>query len=713
MKKNIVVLVLFVFLVSGSAFSQPFELIYLNSIKMHPSFSNGLSFDTYEDIEEIEFAPYSELPITYLNINNIPNIMTVAEGNRFFNGLTPYIILSETDVGADFLNSYFFLDGGHYDREDDEWKYSLIGPGMGSFPFIYDSNLNTPHHRSFCLCIRGGFRYIINPPRLQPNGNICDYGMCNCTPLRNACGNVINWHPNRSRYNNLYVNFRSNFLRNVSTANEYKENQSGIGFSLNLHDRTPPTVGETDDSFPTQEGDFAVTTNDAYSLTGLTIDDNSADVIGYVFTMGHLNTEPHSIWQTEEVWNKTLHGTLYAGNPINREIFFPERTNRHHGVVRYSIFAWDEDGNINRTESQIVEDEPRVSYGSVPSSHLGTTMYNARQFRDRLSLTNGDPATANISGFDYNNRRSVGLIRIIDNDLPNIAIRITSSKNPNEVFYFPPVSDNLYVNNSKEYRKAEGITNKQDYISFATKGRQTMFSHDELNKPGNTLPLYYKIMDIKGKLPVNDGDKPLPDLEMDRFSQLINSNSDFVRKNIRLEDYLESDTGKYNQLVTGDYKFGNRHGTGRETVAYMLMDETFSVRIQEDVEYTIDVWMDDNVKWANTSRDGAVLDQALKLPTGIVDAKMRVCIPNQYPIYDRTVNCDTNQAINGDLKVVFREPTPNVKITSEADLVDNKFPYIEMTAEDHSGLKRTIRLYLKINDESASIRTLDRKHKGR
>jgi hypothetical protein len=708
MKRCIVMSILFVLFVAASAHSRPFELLLLNSVKMHPDFTHGLSFDTYEDIQGVEFAPYIDLPIVFLNANNVPNIMTLAQGNAFFNSMSPYVIVSEVDNSADFINKYFFLDAGHYDREEEMWMDSLIGPGMGTFPYTYNHNLNTPHHRSFCLCISGGFQYMINPPRLYPNSNICDWGMCNCVPLRDAEGNIINRHPNRSRTNNLYTNVRARFFTNLQTANTYKENESGIGFSLNLHDRTPPRVQGAGNNFPTQEGDYAATTDDAYTLNGLVLVDNSSDVIGYLFTRGKISGQPASYWKNDEVWENERSGTIYEGNPINKEI----NLNKCHGVMSYSIFAWDEDGNVNRTESRIVEDSPRNAYGSNSGRNLGNTMRNAVEFDDRVSLTNNRPITANLNTFNCNNRRSEGYIRIIDNDLPNIAIRITSSKNQNEVFYFPPVSNDILVRNSTDYGLTDGISNSMEYAKFIAKSHNTMFRYDWLNDSVNAAPLYYRIMAAEGRVSVNTGDPGLPNSEAQRFSRLINSTSSFVRKNVRLEDYLETDTAKNNEVISSDINFGKRNGTGREMVAYMLMDEAFSVRIQEDVEYTIDMWMDDNVKWSNVDRN-TVLDRVVSIPTGVVNASMRVCIPNQYPTYDKTINCDVKKAVNGDLKVVFREPTPNVKVTSESDLIDGKFPFIEATAEDYSGLKRTIRVYLKINDENTSIRTLDRKHKGR
>jgi hypothetical protein len=156
--------------------------------------------------------------------------------------------------------------------------------------------------------------------------------------------------------------------------------------------------------------------------------------------------------------------------------------------------------------------------------------------------------------------------------------------------------------------------------------------------------------------------------------------------------------------------FGRRNSYGRRAVALLELPGGKAM-IQEDVEYLIDVWTDDNIKWATIDSAGAKLDSIVAIPTGISNGEIQVEIPNQFPRASHRVPIDAQASVNGKMRVVFREPTPdNVGGASEDELLNNRFPFIDVRATDYAGLERSIRLYLRVTNENPNIRVIDRKH---
>jgi len=86
-------------------------------------------------------------------------------------------------------------------------------------------------------------------------------------------------------------------------------------------------------------------------------------------------------------------------------------------------------------------------------------------------------------------------------------------------------------------------------------------------------------------------------------------------------------------------------------------------------------------------------------------------VPNQFPRASYRVPIDTQASVNGKMRVVFREPTPDdVAGATEGELINSRFPYIDVRATDYAGLERSIRLYLRVTNENPNIRVIDRKH---
>ena len=148
------------------------------------------------------------------------------------------------------------------------------------------------------------------------------------------------------------------------------------------------------------------------------------------------------------------------------------------------------------------------------------------------------------------------------------------------------------------------------------------------------------------------------------------------------------------------------------------------VEIQEDVEYELGVWVDDSVKWANSyldeNNENLCESVNIPIPTGIKEGKITIDIPNQVPPYKKVYDFPqvnygavpvVENSVQEPLKVVFREPTrDDVKIEKLEDLEYKKFPSITVEAKDFADNQRKIKLYFRVKDENAKIKTLQRKH---
>lgn len=105
------------------------------------------------------------------------------------------------------------------------------------------------------------------------------------------------------------------------------------------------------------------------------------------------------------------------------------------------------------------------------------------------------------------------------------------------------------------------------------------------------------------------------------------------------------------------------------------------------------------------------MEQVESIPSGIKRVSFKLDIPNQRPaVVGKTYSVNPEKSIKDGINIVFREPTKDIAINSVADLETHNFPSITVEAEDFAGLKRKIKLYFKVSDENANLRTLQRKH---
>jgi hypothetical protein len=283
--------------------------------------------------------------------------------------------------------------------------------------------------------------------------------------------------------------------------------------------------------------------------------------------------------------------------------------------------------------------------------------------------------------------------------LPNIVIKFESVKDGRKIF-FPPVIEpgSLPVLSSSDYKKTLGIidANAKDYENFiGTPGAGAITTEQLIDE---TRDVYFRVLNVVAS-PFMHAQ------EIDLLEKFKDPEEDeFIRKHFRLEDYNESDTDlEGNPIMSDTETFGKRNGFGQEVVAVL------NLPLQEDVAYRVSVWADDNVKWA-TMETGKVLEKIIPIPTGIVDGEVTLVIPNQVPAAHMNFKLDPTNSTTPEFTAVFREPTKSGAGSSETFYDYNKFPFIEVFAQDFAGHRRKIKLYLRVSNENPDIRILERQY---
>lgn len=695
------------------------SLYLLRQVDMNSDFGNPV--ETYEDVDyitNIRLEHSGNNP--FINQGDLQSnyVLPIREstGKALINKINATGGVAFSSTAGNFVdfanNGIFYLDGGYYD-EYGVWQTNRIN----SFPHDY-KNTKNPHKIFYNYCIRGGFKYVKPPLVIPPNAKSCDHNRnwCYHPPCTKQVkedgdenGNgiygeilVYGNHPPFAP-NNVYVDLAAKIEGYLKTATEIKESESGKTFYINFKDRTPPTIeGFTGDDFPELGNIVPATTGDWYKSDGFIIKDNATKKIGVGIAIGAIATAPPPLWRDGEDWVIVNSRVIDTGEEA-KHIILP---NSCHGVMRYSIFAWDENGLLNPGEPKIENNKPKVCYGlrNTPVTNLITDPFEAMPWPipplDFTKSTDLDYLNKNI---DISQKRSEGYLHVRDNDLPNLVIKIESTKDNKRIF-FPPVlmPGDITINPSGEYKAGLGLpnANKTDYLNFITPFAGITHESNLLKDPVN--PLYFRIFDVTPSPVMTAADVAL----LNKFKDP--AQSAFIRNHFRLEDHNLSDTLDNSGMPdTSPDNFGQRCSFGESVVA--LLELPANEMIQEDVEYLIDVWADDNVKWATNKAS----DNMVSVPTGIVAGEIKVSIPNQYPPFNTKVLMDKNESVNGKLKVVFREPTPDVALNNESDLIAHKFPFIEVKVSDYSGLTRKIKLYLRVSNENPEIRVIDRKHEKR
>ena len=718
MKKNGLILCFCLLFVTSLLGANPLALKLIEECLFTSDFGNPVP--SYEDVDDItNIGPRADNTgpmIKHSELNAFKNtVVRASTGQAFINKIneTGGRVLHEPGF-LHFMKTYMYIEAGGYDEEGD-WHSNGT---MANFPQDYDPG-DKPHSKSFYLCLNPGWWYI---PALSypPNAKSCDVctDLCDLPPCekveveKDDDGDGI---PDRTEEefqhhqptNNVYENLGNYLYGTLQPGPAIGKDASGKVFTMTFADRTPPRIiGCVGDQFPELGVDTPAKTGDWYKIEGLKIKDNKSDKVGSCLCLGKIDGYPATDWMASCDWVKEEPFRIVDSDADAQYVIMP---NSCHGVMLYSIFAWDKSGLLNPGEPLIEEDKPEICYGlrNPPDgvSDLGKHPLDAVGWPSALTLplTDENLLSVDPDAIDPNQHRSRGFINIIDNDLPNIVIKFKSVKDGKCVFFPPAVQPaDLPILTSSEYKKPLGIAdaNAVDYENFIGDLTEAVFTSDLVDE---AKPVYFKIYEILPSPVMDPGEHGL----LERLKSPSSEDDwDFIRKAFRLEDYQESDSDVNGAPISGDEDtFGKRNGTGGEVTA--LLTEP----LQEDVEYLVSVWADDNVKWATKDESGVVLPLIHPIPTGIVDGSIKIEIPNQYPKVSHNVPLDPGQAVSPEIRVVFREPTPSGDPGSISDLDYKKYPFIEVYAKDFAGMTRKIKLYVKVSNEKPDIRVLERQHR--
>jgi hypothetical protein len=752
-KKKVYVLTILTFLlIPCLVFADPrsFILNMLGECLITSDYGNPV--ETYEDVEDITniFLDGSEVTPILSNkmINdNFNHPVKKETGDAFINAInsTGGRIVSNAggdDVVSHFIKKYVTLEaGGWYEDEitgEIKWNSREAFTDFKD-PIDYSPG-EDPHTLTFYIGIKGGWKYI--PKDLPENfgdpadlayppyqfscdvaKHLCDYSPGNCVREEredadendNGIFNELITSESHVFEVKVYKNLANYLINNINNPGGpgFDKDYSQIkSFKMIFEDRTPPIIQNCIDGVLPELGKpIPATTGDLFKTVGLEIVDNKSSHIGVCIALGRIDGYPSGAeWRKISKWDSEKLVKVIPNNSPAQYIILP---NKCHGVMEYALMTWDKKGLLNPSDPCIVENKPRICYGlqTPPSGYrdLRTEPDLAKEWPPEytLSLVDEKPGSVNVNALDTDKLNGKGLIHIRDNDLPNLVIKIKSVKDESSVF-FPPIvkPDDLSIYSSPDYKSGTEDANEKDYVEFIEKLDDNLFTSSLVDE---TKSLYFKVLQVEPSSVMDFAENSF----LDKFKHSENeANTGFLLENFRLENYEETDTDNNGELIKDGSNFGRRNGFGKSAIA--VLDPP----LQEDVEYIISVWSDDNVKWVTIDESETILEEIYAIPTGINDAWGKVDIPNQHPKASYNIEFDKNNTITKELKVVFREPTkPLPKNGTADDLLNfcnaNKIPSIEVWVEDFAKLRRKIKLFLPVSDENPNIRVIERQHQKR
>ena len=716
---------------------------YLSKINIFET-KDGRKFKSFEDVQ-VKLDPFQERNEEYpiVNENEIPEgYVSKKTANNYFKKFSSHAVVTEEETTfQDFMNEHFFL-------YSEDAGVNIVK----SFPVNF--MFTDPIKKRFYLRMDDSYKYV---SRFKKFG----VDALSCSSCKSLCGSQCkNSHVYGS--NNIYSEFKSKLMDNskITEAEEVDNHDNYI--ELELKNRTPPgaakgflTLGV--DPFEMDRKNtvayYFSTSGDWYMTEYFPIATRTADVHYAKFSFGRINVCPQDgrDWRDFEDWShvenivKCEYNTTPFTDGGDEEIAFYSfrdlvKFYPFSGVLRYSLYVKEGeaegDGNLNPGVAKVIEDAPEQCYGYKEGGDLGVDPNTAKDWPDKRRLSE-------VSG----KGQDTGTIRIYDDDRPNIIIRITNTENETQLFFPPcPASNAVEITNSSIYQAVSGMnkTNKDDYMYFVGDKLDSFYDCDIMAQFPNYRP-YFTIFQI------NDVD--ITNAEGTRYFErfLHNKDLEFINKNTRVEDYFYSD-----KSMLGDFEYkaekgelGKREGTFKKMVA--LIENSGVFRFKTGVEYKLDVWTDDNVKWTNideksgrekinyqavkndngrikmsfgpTAKDSDgtsmfyepdILEYAKVYHTGIKKGKINLRIPNASENLNEEKDIDVRKAINGDIYFTLKEGTsPARDLKTVKDLDDNNFPYISVEVEDFYGFTRELKLYFRVNDNNTEVRTIVNPMDGR
>ncbi|MBQ3644721.1 MAG: hypothetical protein II961_09005 [Candidatus Riflebacteria bacterium] len=681
MKSRLLIAVFGTFILSSAAFAESPMDKYLSTIKILEN-EDGRYLETFEDVN-VNFNPFQARNKKYPIVNKT----TIPEGKVFYNVAKKYFkdfsshaVLTEEEISfKDFLNEHFYLSN----KEDGIEIYRLA-----NFPL--DKDINNPGTNTFYLCMDSNYEYVkkfkeFNPDHLNAR-----------TPV--------------------YSNFKEKLLNNSTIVEAEEINNDKNFIAVYCKDRTPPSIefkdtannSGIDGNTPNAKRSIC-TTSDWYEMPGVPIKDNYAKKLYARYSFGKINEclIDGEVWEDKEKWDYP-ENVQEVINGIFTDVvaFYPI-----DGYIRYSIFAKEGDsgdkGNLNPSIGNIVEDRPDICYG-YGDIDLGSTPSTAKDWIDKRSISEV-----------AEKGKDTRYLRILDNDAPNIIIRVTNVETGEQMF-FPPclASNSLRINDSTLYKALRGVSNQDEYNTFV-ENLGVAYDYTSIQKAPFLKP-YYTVYSID--------DKTIKTEKEDNYIHklLLNNDVEFINQNVRVEDHFYSDTnsdGTRTNTIQTVGELGRRNGTFVNMIA--LFENNGDFVFKTDEEYKLDVWIDDNVKWTNVEKDkkggnsalSSVSSTAKVFYTGITKGTVRIDIPKQKDEEElenlsEEKNIDITKAINGDIYFKLRRATPyKYDFKVPEDIEKERFPSISVYVEDTSELIRKIKLYFRVNDRNLEIRVLENNKK--
>ena len=463
-----------------------------------------------------------------------------------------------------------------------------------------------------------------------------------------------------------------------------------------------PKLGEKDSTYTCSSCDY-------YKTENFDIKDDVESVVYAKFTFGRFDECPKEgdklvdkeDWGTEEKIVKIDHRNETNSSKKNYFNDVVRFTEPFDGYIRYSVFAKERnpkgEGNVNPSVAKIEYNQPDIGYGYSEAGDLGNTIDTAKDWPEKNDLPD-------INEIGYN----TGLIRVSDNDRPNIIIRITNTQT-NEQMFFPPCfgHNDIKISNSSKYKAVSGKfqTNQDDY-NFFVSSLDDAYNHEKITKNKDSNP-YFTIYSI------DDSNLKTNGSLAERL--LLNGDPKFIKENVRVEDYYFSDKDRDGINIVNDNNSILKNGSlgkslGTFSKMAVLFENSGAFQFKTGVEYKLDVWTDDNVKWTNIGSENAGEDNILERPkiyeTGIKSGFIKLDLHDEK--LNKEIKVDPKKSINGGILFTLEDSTNrNHDIKTVEELEANGFPSVTVYAEDFSGLTRELKLFLRVNDKKLNLKALD------
>jgi hypothetical protein len=517
--------------------------------------------------------------------------------------------------------------------------------------------------------------------------------------------------------------------------------------TLKVVDRTPPMINDENGN-QMSNGHLPVlfdapynnqcTTGDYIKIKEIKFQDNSG---GNIWSRIAVGAQADLLSPTTWMWADKDPLMTQSGDLVPH-IIVP---NECKGMMNYTLFAWDEENNLNPGIPYIRDNDPDNCYGVPGHGSLKT----GHDFPYKASLT-PEQILDKMKNNEYSGTDRDGIINVTDNDRPNIVIKIESLKDKGTTakyaLAFPPPSKNILTDFPTAYQAfIEGCVTHEEHLGVTggTPIPVIMAYLDymiAMNPPSPQviddsarLAEYYNFLKqgsnkgVPGVM-IKDGKKWRPPVRPSIsfaapiVTPPVNStdpyvvDTDYVTLNYRMENYATSDTNEVGQPDNDVETAGERMGFGQETLA--ISKEP----IIEDVEYQLWVYAEDNVKWSSPPPNTVN-------PSGIHSLKIKIRIPNQSPpmavdldFPDPGFPGELAKVVHGPYRFVCQEPTSSVDMTqmqndssymrAKTDPAAKVFPFVEVEARDASGLRRALKVVLPVVNSSAKVRILEQKYKS-